>query len=93
MSLDRILERSTLMPETWGGTNPFLSQIKCIQPGLHPGPASGLKRWMKRFHALGFTRGAKRTSLAQGGPSGLCPLALYAPALKDRARRAFLSSS
>jgi hypothetical protein len=66
MALDRIPERSILTPKTWGGTDPFLSQIKCIQRrslAAAPSPASCLdrpllERWMKRFDALGLTRGA-----------------------------------
>jgi hypothetical protein len=69
MSLERILERSTLTPKTWGGTDPFLSEIECINA-----VRSGVERWMKRFNALGLrgrlfpltaNPGSNRTSLAR----------------------------
>jgi hypothetical protein len=60
MVIDRILRRSALTLRAWVGTNPCLSQMRCIQPRLlatAPGPASCLERWTKRF-SPGFTRGA-----------------------------------
>ena len=62
MVMDRILERPALtFRKTRAGHSPDLSQVKDIQRrslGTASSPASFLERWMKRFNALGFTRGA-----------------------------------
>jgi hypothetical protein len=62
MVMNSILERPPRTPRlTRAGTDPFLSLVEAIQRrslGTAPRPAGFLERWMKRFDALGFARGA-----------------------------------
>jgi hypothetical protein len=58
----RVLERSALTPRpAWQGPGPCLSRIEysnAVRLRTASSLASCLKRWTKRFNALGFTRGA-----------------------------------